>query len=328
MDNQIKIISLTASKEFAENVAHILGIEVTPSNVVHFADGEIMFEGKESFRGCNVYIIQSTCAPATEHLMEVLIAIDACKRGSAKSITCIMPYFGFARQDRKAKPRQPITAKLVADLLTTAGANRVVCTDLHASQIQGFFNIPVDEVVATPLYYRYFTNMHLQDVVCVSPDHGGVVRTSRLAEKMGAPIAIIDKRRPRPNEAELIGIVGDVKDKDCIIVDDIVDTAGTLCLAANKLKELGARHVYAAISHAILSGPACERIQNSGIDKLVTTDTIPLPPEKKLDKIEVLSLAPMYADIIDCIEYGGSLGKVFQDFFDEHYGPRRNKRNA
>ena len=328
MDNQIKIISLTASKEFAENVAHILGIEVTPSNVVHFADGEIMFQGLESFRGCNVYIIQSTCAPATEHLMEVLIAIDACKRGSAKSITCIMPCFGFARQDRKAKPRQPITAKLVADLLTTAGANRIVCTDLHASQIQGFFNIPVDEVVATPLYYRYFTNMHLKDVVCVSPDHGGVVRTSRLAEKMGAPIAIIDKRRPRPNEAELIGIVGDVKDKDCIIVDDIVDTAGTLCLAANKLKELGARHVYAAISHAILSGPACERIQNSGIDKLVTTDTIPLPPEKKLDKIEVLSLAPMYADIIDCIEYGGSLGKVFQDFFDEHYGPRRNKRNA
>ena len=328
MDNQIKIISLTASVEFAQKVANILGIEVTPSNVVHFADGEIMFEGKESFRGCNVYIIQSTCAPAAEHLMEVLIAIDACKRGSAKSITCIMPYFGFARQDRKAKPRQPITAKLVADLLTTAGANRVVCTDLHASQIQGFFNIPVDEVVSTPLYYRYFTNMHLKDVVCVSPDHGGVVRTSRLAERMGVPIAIIDKRRPRPNEAEIIGIVGDVKDKDCIIIDDIVDTAGTLCLAANKLKELGARHVYAAISHAILSGPACERIQNSGIDKLVITDTIPLPENKRLDKIEVLSLAPMYADIISCIEYGGSLGKVFQDFFDEHYAPRGKKKNA
>lgn len=326
MDNNTKIIALTASIEMANKIAEILGIDVMPSKVVHFADGEIMFEGYESFRGCNVYIVQSTCYPVTEHLMEVLVAIDACKRGSAKSITCIMPYFGYARQDRKAKPRQPITARLVADLLTTAGADRIVCTDLHASQIQGFFNIPVDEVVSTPLYYRYFTNMHLQDVVCVSPDHGGVVRTSRLAERMGAPIAIIDKRRPRPNEAEMIGIVGDVKDKDCIIVDDIVDTAGTLCLAANALKELGARHVYACITHAILSGPAISRLEASGIDKLVVTDTIPLPEEKKSPKIEVLSLAPMYADIIGALEEGGSLGAVFQNFFDEHYGPRKGKK--
>ena len=326
MDNNTKIISLTASTDLANKIAEILGIEITPSKVVHFSDGEIMFEGYESFRGCNVYIVQSTCIPVTEHLMELLVAIDACKRGSAKSITCIMPYFGYARQDRKAKPRQPITARLVADLLTTAGANRVVCTDLHASQIQGFFNIPVDEVLPTPLYYKYFTNLHLKDVVCVSPDHGGVVRTSRLAEKMGAPIAIIDKRRPRPNEAEIICIVGDVKDKDCIIVDDIVDTAGTLCLAANKLKELGARHVYACISHAILSGPAKQRILDSAIDKLVVTDTIPLPEEKKCDKIEVLSLAPMYADIIAALEEGGSLAKVFQHFFDEHYGPRNGKK--
>ena len=326
MDNNTKIIALTASVDLANQIAEMLGTEVMPSKVVHFADGEIMFEGYESFRGCNVYIVQSTCYPVTEHLMEVLVAIDACKRGSAKSITCIMPYFGYARQDRKAKPRQPITARLVADLLTTAGANRVVCTDLHASQIQGFFNIPVDEVVSTPLYYRYFTNMHLQDVVCVSPDHGGVVRTSRLAERMGAPIAIIDKRRPRPNEAEIIGIVGDVEGKDCIIVDDIVDTAGTLCLAANQLKKLGARHVYACITHAILSGPAKERIEASGIDKLVITDTIPLPEEKKSPKIEVLSLAPMYADIISALEEGGSLGLVFQNFFDEHYGPRKGKK--
>ena len=326
MENNIKIIALSASVDMAEKIASILGINVMPSSVVHFADGEIMFEGKESFRGCNVYIIQSTCYPVTEHLMEVLVAIDACKRGSAKSITCIMPYFGYARQDRKAKPRQPITAKLVADLLTTAGANRVVCTDLHASQIQGFFNIPVDEVLSTPLYYRYFTNLHLENVVCVSPDHGGVVRTSRLAERMGAPIAIIDKRRPRPNEAEIIGIVGDVKDKTCIIVDDIVDTAGTLCLAANKLKELGAKKVYAAICHAILSGKALERIKESALDKVVITDTIPLPEEKKCDKIEVLSLAPMYADIIATLEEGGSLGAVFQNFFDEHYGPRKGKK--
>ncbi len=326
MENNIKIIALSASVDMAEKIASILGINVMPSSVVHFADGEIMFEGKESFRGCNVYIVQSTCYPVTEHLMEVLVAIDACKRGSAKSITCIMPYFGYARQDRKAKPRQPITAKLVADLLTTAGANRVVCTDLHASQIQGFFNIPVDEVLSTPLYYRYFTNLHLENVVCVSPDHGGVVRTSRLAEKMGAPIAIIDKRRPRPNEAEIIGIVGDVKDKVCIIVDDIVDTAGTLCLAANKLKELGAKKVYAAICHAILSGKALDRIKESALDKVVITDTIPLPEEKRCDKIEVLSLAPMYADIIGTLEEGGSLGAVFQNFFDEHYGPRKGKK--
>ena len=326
MDNNTKIIALSANKDLAEKIADIIGIDVMPSTVVHFSDGEIMFEGKESFRGCNVYIVQSTCIPVTENLMEVLVCIDACKRGSAKSITCIMPYFGYARQDRKAKPRQPITARLVADLLTTAGADRIVCTDLHASQIQGFFNIPVDEVVSTPLYYRYFKNMNLQDVVCVSPDHGGVVRTSRLAERMGAPIAIIDKRRPRPNEAEIIGIVGDVKDKDCIIVDDIVDTAGTLCLAANKLKDLGAKHVYACISHGILSGKAIERIEASGLDKLVITDTIPLPEEKHIDKIEVLSLAPMYADMIVALEEGGSLGAVFQNFFDEHYGSRKGKK--
>ena len=329
MDNNTKIIALTASTEFANKVAEILDINVMPSKVITFADGEVMFEGGESFRGCNVYIVQSTCYPVTQHLMELLVAIDACKRGSAKSITCIMPYFGYARQDRKAKPRQPITARLVADLLTTAGANRIVCTDLHASQIQGFFNIPVDEVVSTPLYYHYFINemkLNKDDIVCVSPDHGGVVRTSRLAEKIGAPIAIIDKRRPRPNEAEIIGIVGEVEGKDCIIVDDIVDTAGTLCLAANKLKQLGARHVYACISHAILSGPAKERIENSGIDRLVITDTIPLPEEKQSEKIVVVSLTQMYADIIQALEEGGSLGAVFQNFFDEHYKEKKNRK--
>ena len=320
MYEKTKIVALSASVDLAHDIAKRLGIEVMPSNVVHFADGEIMFEGKESFRGDNVYIVQSTCAPVTERLMEVLVCIDACKRASAKTINCIMPYFGYARQDRKAKPRQPITARLVADLLTTAGANRIICTDLHASQIQGFFNIPVDEVVSTPIYYRYFHKMNLQNPVCVSPDHGGVVRTSRLAEKMGAPIAIIDKRRPRPNEAEIIGIVGEVKDKDCIIVDDIVDTAGTLCLAANKLKELGARKVYAAITHAILSNNAVQKICDSGIDQLVTTDTIPLPQEKQCNKIKVLSLAFMYGDIIAAIEAGESLGNVFQNFFDDNYG--------
>jgi ribose-phosphate pyrophosphokinase len=230
-----------------------------------------------------------------------------------------MPYFGYARQDRKAKARQPITAKLVADLLTTAGCQRVVCTDLHASQIQGFFNIPVDDVSALPIFYRYFKDLNLEDVVCVSPDHGGVVRTSKLAEKLNAPIAIIDKRRPRPNEAEIFAIVGDVKGKDCIIVDDIVDTAGTLCLAANKLKELGARRVYAAISHGVLSHPAIERINASGLEKLVITDSIPLTEEKKSDKIEVLSMANLFAEIIKALEEGKSLSNVHRNFANEQY---------
>lgn len=319
MLKRLKLVSLTANEELAKQIAEYLGVEVMNSVVTHFKDGEILFEGKQSFRGDNVYVIQSTCAPVTERLMEVLICCDALKRASAKSITCIMPYFGYSRQDRKAKARQPITAKLVADLLTTAGCQRIVCTDLHASQIQGFFNIPVDDVSALPIYYRYFKDLNLKDVVCVSPDHGGVVRTSKLAEKLGAPIAIIDKRRPRPNEAEIVAIVGDVKGKDCIIVDDIVDTAGTLCLAAKKLKELGANRVYAAISHGVLSDPAIERINASELEQLVITDTIPLSEEKKSPKIVVLSMAELFSRIILALEEGKSLSSVHKNFANEHY---------
>ena len=319
MYSRLKLVSLTANVEMTQKIAELLGVEVMPSQVLHFADGEILFEGKKSFRGDNVYIVQSTCAPVTERLMEVLLCIDACKRASAKSITCIMPYFGYCRQDRKAKPRQPISAKLVADLLTTAGADRVVCTDLHASQIQGFFNIPVDDVSAMPIFYRYISEKKLDDIVCVSPDHGGVVRTSKLAEKLNAPLAIIDKRRPKPNQAELIGIVGDVKDKNCVIVDDIVDTAGTLCLAANELKKLGAKGVYAVISHGILSKDAISKIQASGIDELIITDSIPLPEEKKIDKIKVLSLAPLFAKIIAALEDGASFSDTLERFARQQY---------
>ena len=319
MLKRLKLVSLTANEELAKQIAEYLGVEVMNSVVTHFKDGEILFEGKQSFRGDNVYVIQSTCAPVTERLMEVLICCDALKRASAKSITCIMPYFGYSRQDRKAKARQPITAKLVADLLTTAGCQRIVCTDLHASQIQGFFNIPVDDVSALPIYYRYFKDLNLKDVVCVSPDHGGVVRTSKLAEKLGAPIAIIDKRRPRPNEAEIVAIVGDVKGKDCIIGDDIVDTAGTLCLAAKKLKELGANRVYAAISHGVLSDPAIERINASELEQLVITDTIPLSEEKKSPKIVVLSMAELFSRIILALEEGKSLSSVHKNFANEQY---------
>ena len=320
MLDRLKLVSLTANEELTKQIAEYLGVEVSPSVVTHFADGEILFEGKQSFRGSNVYIIQSTCSPVTERLMEVLVCIDALKRASARTITCIMPYYGYARQDRKAKARQPISAKLVADLLTTAGCQRIVCTDLHASQIQGFFNIPVDDVSALPIFYRYFADLGLQDIVCVSPDHGGVVRTSKLAEKLNAPIAIIDKRRPRPNEAEIFAIVGDIKDKDCIIVDDIVDTAGTLCLAAEKLKSLGARHVYAAISHGVLSKPAIERIQNSALEQLIITDTIPHNKEELCDKIVVLSMAELFSRIILALEEGKSLSAVHKSFANEHYG--------
>ena len=319
--DRLKIISLSANPDMAEEIANIIGVEILPSELTHFADGEILFTGKKSFRGDNVYIIQSTCTPVTERLMELLICIDACKRASARTINCIIPYFGYSRQDRKAKPRQPISAKLVADMLTTAGADRVAASDLHASQIAGFFNIPVDDISPIPLFYRYFVNNGITDnVVCVSPDHGGLVRTSKLASYFNAPIAIIDKRRPEPNTAEILSIVGDVKDKICIIVDDIVDTAGTLLLAVNKLIELGASKVYEVVTHGVLSKDAAERIRNSGLEKLIITNSIPLAPEKKSDKIEVLSLAPLFAKIIVALEDGRSLADVYEEYKEEMLG--------
>ena len=317
MHERLKLVSLTANKEMAEAIAKDIGVEVLPTEVSHFADGEILFTGKKSFRGDNVYIIQSTCAPVTERLMELLLCIDACKRASARSITCVIPYFGYARQDRKAKPRQPISAKLVADMLETAGAQRIVSTDLHASQLAGFFSIPVDDVSPVTLFYKYFNDLHLDNIVCVSPDHGGLVRTSKLAEKLNAPLAIIDKRRPEPNKAEILSIVGDVKDKTCIIVDDIVDTAGTLIIAIDKLKELGAKKIYAAISHGVLSKDAVELINKSALDKLVITDSIPLTEDKKSPKIDVVSLAPLFSKIIVALDEGKSLFETHQEFIKD-----------
>ena len=316
MYDKLKIIALNSNKELAKSISDNIGAELLPSRIRKFADGELLFECDKSFRGDDVYIIQSTCPPVTDRLMELLICVDACKRASARSITCIIPYYGYARQDRKAKPRQPITAKLVADMLQIAGADHIVCSDLHTSSIAGFFNIPVDDASPYPLFYRYFENIipEGEEIVCVSPDHGGLVRTSRLAEKFNVPIAVIDKRRPEPNKAEILSIVGDVKDKICIIVDDIVDTAGTLCLAIEKIHELGAKKIYAAVSHAVLSDPAVERIQNSHLEKLVVTDSIPLPDDKKIDKIEVLSLAPLFSKIIVAMYEGKSLGEVHRNY--------------
>lgn len=321
MGRRLRIVSLSANKDMADEIANLIGTKVLDSSVTRFADGEILFEAGESFRGDNIYIVQSTCAPVNDRLMEVLVCVDACKRASAKNITCIMPYFGYARQDRKAKPRQPITAKLVADMLEVAGVKQVVACDLHASQLVGFFSIPVDDISPIPLFYKYIKKLKLnlaEDVVCVAPDHGGLVRTSKLANRLGVPIAVIDKRRPKPNQAEVFSIVGDVKDKTCIIVDDIVDTAGTLVAAVNKIHELGAKKVYAFASHGVLSKDAVDKIKNSKLEKLVITDSIPLAEEKKCDKIDVVSLAPLLSRIIVALDEGKSLHDVHQEYIEEN----------
>lgn len=314
MVKRMKIISLTANEALAKEISRRLGAPILDTKVTHFADGEILFESNETFRGDDVYIIQSTCCPVTERLMELLICVDALKRASARSINAVIPYFGYARQERKAKPRQPISAKLVANLLTTAGVDRVICMDLHAPQIQGFFDIPVDDISAVNIFSSYFSRMHLKNIACVSPDHGGVVRASRLAHKLDASLVIIDKRRPKPNQSEIVAIVGDVKNKNCIIVDDIADTAGTLCHAADKLKELGAKNVYAVITHGILSGNAIANINKSQLTTMYITDTIPLPKEKSSPKIKVLSVAPLLSRVIKSVAEGASLSFTLHDF--------------
>lgn len=312
MMNNAIIFALTANVEMAKEISKELGIPLGKSEVVHFADGEIIVENATTVRGKNVYIIQSTCNPVTERLMELLVFIDGLKRASAKEICVVMPYYGYARQDRKAKPREPITSRLVADMLKVAGADRIIVTDLHAPQIQGFFTCPVDDLSAVPLFADYFrSTLQGKEIVVVSPDHGGVTRARKLASFLNdAPIAIIDKRRPRPNVAQVMNIIGDVKGKVAIMIDDIVDTAGTLCIGAQAIKDAGATEVYAAVSHGVLSGPAIERIGGSCLTNLVITDSIPLTPEKEIEKIKVLTIAPMIAKVIEYIEKGISLSIV------------------
>lgn len=317
MKNKITVFALSASEELAKDIAKELGTNVGKSKVHHFADGEILVEIGESVRGKDVYIVQSTSNPVTENLMEILVLADALKRASAKEITAIIPYFGYARQDRKAKPRQPITSKLIADLLTVAGINRVVTVDLHAAQIQGFFDIPVDHLMGAPLIADYFERIGLTgengDVVVVSPDHGGVTRARKLADFLKTPIAIIDKRRPRANVAEIMNIIGDVKGKKCVLIDDMIDTAGTITLAANALKALGATDIYASCTHGVLSGPALERIESSSITKLVVTDTIELPQSiRESEKITEISISALIADAIIRIHENRPLSPLFQ----------------
>ncbi|GEN58004.1 ribose-phosphate pyrophosphokinase [Halolactibacillus alkaliphilus] len=297
-DRKLKVFSLSSNQELAKEVADHIGVPLGKSSVTSFSDGEIQINIEESIRGCDVYIIQSTSAPVNQHLMELLIMIDALMRASAATINVVMPYYGYARQDRKARAREPITAKLVADIIQEAGADRVITLDLHAPQIQGFFNIPVDQLVGVPILGDYWSEKNLEDVVIVSPDHGGVSRARQLAERLKAPIAIIDKRRPRPNVSEVMNIVGKVDGKTAILIDDMIDTAGTISLAAQALMENGAKEVYACCTHPVLSGPAIERINNSPIKELVVTNSIVLPKEKQIDKVVVLSVAPLISEAI------------------------------
>jgi ribose-phosphate pyrophosphokinase len=312
LDPNLKVFSLNSNLPLAREIAKVIGVELGKCSVMRFSDGEIQINIEESIRGCDVYVIQSTSLPVNENYMELLIMIDALKRASAKTINIVMPYYGYARQDRKARAREPITAKLIANLLETAGATRVLCLDLHAPQIQGFFDIPIDHLMGVPILADYFKSKDLNgDIVIVSPDHGGVTRARKMAERLKAPIAIIDKRRPRPNVAEVMNIVGNIEGKVAILIDDIIDTAGTITLAANALVENGASEVYACCTHPVLSGPAIERIQNSKIKELVVTNSIALPEEKKTDKIINLSVAPLIGEAIIRIHEEQSVSTLF-----------------
>lgn len=310
---EIKLFAGNSNRALAESIAKALKLPLSEVEVGRFSDGEISVHISETVRGRDVFIIQSTCSPVNENLMELLIMIDAARRASAGRITAVIPYFGYARQDRKARSRDPITAKLVADIITSAGADRVLTMDLHAPQIQGFFDIPVDHLLGGPILYKHFAKMVDDDFMVVSPDVGSVSRARNVATKLNCPMAIVDKRRPKANQIEVMNIIGDVKDKKCLIVDDMIDTAGTICQGAEALFKNGAKEIYACCSHAVLSGPAIERIQNSHITKLVVLDTIPLTEEKKIDKIEVLSVAKLFALAIENIYLDKKMSEIYDN---------------
>jgi ribose-phosphate pyrophosphokinase len=293
LGKKIKLFTLSSNRELAQEIADSIGVELGDCEVKRFMDGEVNVSIKETVRGHDVFVVQPTTNPVNEHLMELLIMCDALKRASAKTINLIIPYYGYCRQDRKSRSREPITSKLVADLLQTAGASRVIAMDLHAAQIQGFFDIPIDNFLGLPILVNYLLDKNFENVVVVSPDHGGTVRARNFGEVLNAPIAIIDKRRPEPNKAEVMNIIGDVSGKTCIIVDDICDTAGTLCAAANALIKAGATEVYAACTHGLLSGPAVSRIAESPIKEMIITNTVRLPEEKRHEKIVQLSVGTL-----------------------------------
>ena len=312
--SNLKLFALSSNRELAEKVADDMGIELGKSTVKQFSDGEIQINIEESIRGQEVFVLQSTSNPVNDNLMELLIMIDALKRASSGTINVVMPYYGYARQDRKARAREPITSKLVANMLQIAGADRLITVDLHAAQIQGFFDIPVDHLMGAPLIAEHFEKEGLvgDDIVVVSPDHGGVTRARKLAEYLKAPIAIVDKRRPRANVAEVMNIIGNVEGKKCILIDDMIDTAGTITLAAQALMDRGATEVYASCTHPVLSGPALERISDSVIKELVVTDTIYLSDDRKIDKIKEVSISNMLAEAIIRIHENRPLSPLFE----------------
>jgi ribose-phosphate pyrophosphokinase len=308
----LKLITGNAHPSLVSEIAEYLGVEVSAAFVQNFSDGEINVAIGESVRGADVFVIQPTCTPVNDNLMELLILIDALRRASARRITAVIPYYGYARQDRKAKARDPITAKLIANLIVASGARRVLAVDLHAGQIQGFFDIPVDHLQGVPILAEYFLNKHIEDAVVVSPDLGGVTRARVLAGRLHAPLAIIDKRRPKPNVAEIMHIIGDVENKPVIMIDDLIDTAGTITLGAQALLDKGAKEVYVCCTHPVLSGGAIEKLNNSQIKEVVVTNTIPLSEEKKrCEKIKTLSIAPLLGEAIIRIHEDLSVSKLF-----------------
>ena len=308
---ELKVFCGNSNKELAQEIADYLGISLGNAEVTRFKDGEVSIAIDESVRGADVFVVQPTCAPTNESIMELLILMDALRRASAYRITAVVPYYGYARQERKSKAREPITAKLIANLITTAGADRLVAMDLHAPAIQGFFDIPVDHLPGAPILAEYFLSKQLKNVCVVSPDIGGVSRARNFAERIGASLAIVDKRRPEPNVSEVMHVIGELQGKTAILIDDIIDTAGTITQAADVLIEKGALEVYACCTHPVLSGPATERLEKSVIKEVVVTNTIPLTSEKRLAKMKVLSVAPLLGEAIVRIHEDLSVSKLF-----------------
>jgi ribose-phosphate pyrophosphokinase len=313
MSHKLKILSGSANLALAQEVAEHLGIPLTPIDIRKFRDGEVWCRIGESVRGQTVFVIQPTCPPVNDNLMELLVIVDALKRASAQEINVVIPYFGYARQDRKSRPREPISAKLVANMIQAAGVDRVIAFDLHMGQVQGFFDIPTDNIEAMPLLAKHFLDKQLNDVIVISPDIGGTIRARKMAQALNTQLAIIDKRRPRPGEAEVVNVIGDVEGKRAIIMDDIIDSGGTIVHAAARILELGAIEVYAAATHAVFSDGAIDKLVHSPLKEIVVTNTIPI--KKRHEKLSVLSIANVLAHSIHSIHEAESMGKVFEEFY-------------
>ncbi|USR89718.1 ribose-phosphate pyrophosphokinase [Phormidium yuhuli AB48] len=312
-NNRLRLFSGSANLPLSQEVARYLGIDLGPMVRKRFADGELYVQIQESIRGCDVYLIQPVCHPVNDHLMELLIVIDACRRASARQVTAVLPYYGYARADRKTAGRESITAKLVANLMVEAGANRVLAMDLHSAQIQGYFDIPVDHVYGSPVLINYLTNKQLNDIVVVSPDVGGVARARAFAKKLNdAPLAIIDKRRQAHNVAEVLNVIGDVRGKTAVLVDDMIDTGGTISEGARLLRKEGARQVYACATHAVFSPPAVERLSSGVFEEVIVTNTIPIPPERMFEQLKVLSVANVLGETIWRIHEDSSVSSMFR----------------